>query len=424
MQDPLPARSIWALGITQIIGYGTLYYSFGVLAPEIGQEFGWTPESVYGALTVALLAGGLLAPVAGHLADRFGAARTMAFGSVAAAVALAAAALSSNGPAYATALVAMEVASSAVLYATAFAAIVQAGSQDAQKRITHLTLIAGFASTLFWPLTGSLLSVMDWHAVYLVFAGLNLAVCAPLHYWLSRRPRHDQAHAATAQQEGTMSSAPVTGALRDPNRSTGFGLMMFGFAVEGFILSAVLMQIIPLLQGLGLGAGTLLVTSLFGPAQVLSRLFFLGRSFLPTRVAIIAAALLPFGALALVLTAPSLPGAVLFAILFGFGSGLISIVSGSLPLQLMGRDKYGAKLGWLSSARQIASAVAPFCLALLMSAFGVVGGLWAIVGLGVVSIATFAALALLPRRTGGSPSPENQLPPAKFGPGPKPGPIV
>ena len=404
MQDTLSARGIWALGITQIIGYGTLYYSFGVLAPEIGREFGWSPEWVYGALTVALLAGGLLAPVAGHLADRFGAARTMAVGSVAAAISLAAAALSSNGPAYATALIAMEVASSAVLYATAFAAIVQAGSQNAQRRITHLTLIAGFASTLFWPLTGFMLSVMDWHAAYLVFAGLNLAVCAPLHYRLSRRPRHDRAHAAPAQHEGTTTPPPLAGTLAGPNRSTGFGLMMFGFAIEGFILSAVLMQIIPLLHGLGLGDGTLLVTSLFGPAQVLSRLFFLSRNFLPTRMAIIAAMLLPLGALALVLTAPSLPGAVMFAILFGFGSGLISIVSGSLPLQLMGRDKYGAKLGWLSSARQIASAVAPFCLALLMSTFGVTGGLWAVVGLGAVSIATFATLALLPRRTDGSSS--------------------
>ncbi len=395
MQDHLPARAIWALGITQIIGYGTLYYSFGVLAPEIGREFGWPAEWVYGALTVALLAGGLLAPLAGHLADRFGAARTMTFGSVAAAIALVAAALSANGPAYAVALVAMEVASAAVLYATAFAAIVQAGAQNAQKRITHLTLIAGFASTIFWPLTGWLLTMMDWHAIYLVFAGLNLLVCAPLHHWLSRLPRYDPVNAAPAQAI----PAPA-GALHGANRSLGFGLMMFGFAVEGFILSAVLMQIIPLLQGLGLGAGTLLVTSLFGPAQVLSRLFFLGRSFLSTQVAIIAAALLPLGALVLALTAPSLPGGVLFAILFGFGSGLISIVAGSLPLQLMGRSNYGAKLGWLSSARQIASAVAPFGLALLMGAFGIAGAVWTIVGLGIVSIATFSAIALLPRGVG------------------------
>lgn len=395
MQENLPARAIWALGVTQIIGYGTLYYSFGVLAPEIGRDFGWSPEWVYGALTIALLAGGLLAPVAGHLADRCGAARTMAFGSAVAAITLVAAGLSPNGPTFAAALIAMEIASGGVLYATAFAALVQAAGHGAQRSITHLTLIAGFASTLFWPLTSFLLNWMDWHSVYLVFAGLNLGICAPLHHWLSCLPRQEAVQTSPA----VAPAMPSAGMLVGQRRSTGFGLMMLGFAIEGFILSAVLMQIVPLLQGLGLGAGALLVTSLFGPAQVLSRLtnMVFGRNLLSTRLAIIAAVLLPLGALVLALTAPSLPGAVLFAILFGLGSGLISIVSGSLPLQLLGRDRYGARLGWLSSARQIASAIAPFCLALSIGLTGVSGALWIVAALGLVSIAIFSAIAFLAR---------------------------
>jgi MFS family permease len=398
MQDRVPARAIWALGLTQIVGYGTLYYSFSVLAPEIGRDFGWSPGWVYGALTIALLAGGFLAPVAGHLADRFGAARTMAAGSVAAAATLAAAGVAPNGMVYAASLVAMEITSSLVLYATAFAALVQAGGQGAQRSITHLTLIAGFASTLFWPLTSLLLRYIDWQAVYLVFGGLNLFVCAPLHLWLSRLRKgvSPQAPAATGR---AVESPPESGTLPGRHRSLGFGLMMLGFAIEGFILSAVLMQIIPLLTGLGLGTGALLVTSLFGPAQVLSRLanMVLGRNLLASRVAVIASILLPLGVLVLAATAPYLPGAVVFAILFGLGSGLISIVSGALPLQLMGRERYGTKLGWLSSARQIASAIAPFCLALLMGALGPSGALWVIASLGILSVLTFVAIALLRR---------------------------
>jgi MFS family permease len=394
MEDRIPARTVWALGTTQVIGYGTIYYAFSVLAPEIGRTFGWSPQWVYGALTIALLAGGLLAPVAGHLADRFGAARTMFLGSIAVSVTLVGAALSNTGPVFALFLVAMEVASCLVLYAAAFAALVQAGGQGAQRSITHLTLIAGFASTLFWPFTSLLLTVMDWRAVYLVFAGLNLLVCAPLHLWLSRfRPREAAVTATRASPVAT------TGMLTGSGRRIGFRLMLLGFAIEGFILSAVLMQIIPLLNGLGLGGGTLLVTSLFGPAQVLSRLanMVIGANLLSTRVAIIAAVLLPLGAATLALTAPSLAGAVIFAVLFGLGSGLISIVSGALPLQLLGRENYGARLGWLSSARQIASAIAPFCLALLMGLFGIAGALWVVASLGIVAVATFAAIALLPR---------------------------
>lgn len=186
MSDRIPAGAIWALGATQVIGYGTLYYAFSVMAPLIGAEFGWSPEWVFGALTVALLAGGLLAPVAGHLVDRYGAVRTMTAGSVVSAVMLAAAGLATNGFAFAAALIGMEIASTLVLYATAFAAIVQLGGKGAQRSITHLTLIAGFASTLFWPLTALLLTWMDWHAVYFVFAALNLFVCAPLHLSLGK----------------------------------------------------------------------------------------------------------------------------------------------------------------------------------------------------------------------------------------------
>jgi len=394
----IPARAIWALGVTQIIGYGTIYYSFSVLAPAIGREFNWPSEWVYGALTVALLAGGFLAPFAGHLVDRFGAARVMTLGSVAAALTLVAAALSSSGWVYGAALLAMEMASSFVLYATAFAALVQLGGQGAQRSITHLTLIAGFASTIFWPVTSLLLQHMDWHGVYLVFAALNLLVCAPLHFWLGRLKRAGSADAPAAP--GT-APAPVAPTLHGQHRNIGFALMLLGFAIEGFILSAVLMQIIPLLNGLGLGADTLLITSLFGPAQVLSRLtnMVLGKNLLSTRLAIIAAAFPPLGMVVVALTAPSLAGSVAFAILFGLGSGLTSIVSGALPLQLLGREKYGARLGWLSSARQIASAVSPFCLALMMTGFGITGALWTMSVLGLIATLTFLAIALLPRGT-------------------------
>src|SRR5262245_37103183 len=131
---------IWALGVTQIIGYGSLYYSFTILSPLIGAEFDWPPEWVFGALSLSLLARGLFAPAAGRAFDRYGAARMMALGSVAVSAMLVAAALAPNGPAFAVALIAMEVASALVLYAAAFAALVEIGGREAQRSIVHLTL--------------------------------------------------------------------------------------------------------------------------------------------------------------------------------------------------------------------------------------------------------------------------------------------
>lgn len=202
---------------------------------------------MFGTLSVALLLGGLLAPMAGSMADRYGAARTMIFGSVLAAVLLIGAAFAFDGFSFAAALIGMELASTLVLYATAFAALVQAGGQHAERSITHLTLIAGFASTLFWPLTSLLLSVMDWRSVYLAFAGLNLFVCAPLHYWLWRQAVVAEAHIAKSA-----SKLMDDGLLVGWQRNVAFVLMLAGFAIEGFLLSAILLQIMPILSGLEL----------------------------------------------------------------------------------------------------------------------------------------------------------------------------
>jgi len=378
---------IWALGLTQIAGYGTLYYSFSVVAPAIGHEYGWSQEWVFGALSAALLAGGLLAPLAGHLFDRFGAARMMAFGSAAAAITLALAALAPNGPLFAAALIAMEITSTLVLYAAAFAALVELGGASAQRSITHLTLIAGFASTIFWPLTMLLSDTLTWREIYFVFAGINLLICLPLHAWIAAQTKAHHAKPAPT----TNTAAPIVGSLPTQRRSVGLALLLGGFAIEGFLLSGVLMQIIPLINALGLAASTVLITTLFGPAQVLSRFvnMLFGRGLRATHLAVIASALLPAGILVLATTAPSIPGAILFAVLFGLGSGLTSIVSGSLPLELYGRERYGA--------RQIASALAPFGLALLIGATGTSSALIMCVVLGAVSIGAFAWVALMAR---------------------------
>lgn len=81
-----------------------------------------------------------------------------------------------------------------------------------------------------------------------------------------------------------------------------------------------------------------------------------------------------------------------FAILFGFGSGLTSIVQGSLPLYLFGSDGYGALLGRISAARLLASALAPFIFAYLMTQVGTWSALSAAIMLGVVAAAAFAGI--------------------------------
>lgn len=396
MDGKLPMGALSALGLTQIVGYGTLYYAFSILVPDISRDLGRSEQWVFGAFSLALLAGGFAAPVAGRLADRLGAARLMALGSLGVAASLALTAMAPGPLTFVAALATMQVVSVTVLYAMAFTAIVQTAGRSAQTSIVHLTLIAGFASSIFWPITSWLHGILTWREVYLGYAALNAAICFPLHLVLSRRASGSRAGPATA----TPAMEPGI-----PNRKgqAVFALMLLGFAIEGYALSAMLVHMVPLTQALGLGAAGLLVSSLFGPAQVASRLVNLlfGRGLSQVRLAVIAAVLLPTGLVILLTTSPWFAGAVLFAICMGLGSGLTSIVGGTLPLELFGRAGYGRRLGWSTAAKQLTSAVAPFAMSLSMAGFGVTASLWVVAVIGMAGAAMFVAIAFItPGRRG------------------------
>ncbi|MFJ1312053.1 arsenite efflux MFS transporter ArsK [Agrobacterium sp. P15N1-A] len=387
-----PARLIWALGVTQIIGYGTLYYSFSILAPAMARDLSIPEDRLFGLLSVALLMGGLLAPKAGKWADRFGAGRLMVPGSLAAAVSLVCAAFSTNAFMFGASMIAMELAATVVLYSTAFAAIVQVGGSKAQRSIVHLTLIAGFASTLFWPLTATLHEHLGWREIYLVFALLNGAVCMPIHWWIGRFPREPADSRPAANSSGDSAVPPV----KSPPQNAIFLLMLAGFALEGFVLASVLVHMVPLLTALGLGTAGLMVSTLFGPSQVASRLLnmIFGGRLSQTVLAVISAGLLATALAVLMTTTPWLPGLIVFAILFGLGSGLASIVGGTLPLELFGRKEYGARLGWVTAARQFSSALAPFAFAVLLYSWGAKPSLTLSIGGSVLAVIFFGCIAI------------------------------
>ncbi len=230
MTEPAPIAAIIALGITQIIGYGTLYYSFSILAPDMSRDLGWSSEAVFGALSAALLIGGLMAPALGKWIDRFGAGRIMTAGSAIAAAALVACALAPGRISFVAALIGIEAASNLVQYGAAFALLVQIRPQAAQRSITYLTLIGGFASTIFWPITTMLHAEMSWQQVYLVFAGLNLIICLPIHAVLSRQMRRNR------ERSGKASPARrVEGALAASARRMGFVLMALSFSLQSLV---------------------------------------------------------------------------------------------------------------------------------------------------------------------------------------------
>ena len=392
--------AVLALGVSQIISYGTLYYSFSILAPAMGEEFARSREWLFAAFSGTLFIGGIISPWSGRWADRFGAGRVMTLGSLAAALSLLACALAPDWSTFAPLLVSTGIATPFILYNTAFAVLVQIDPQSAPRRITLLTLVAGFSSTLFWPLATQLLHFFSWREIFLFYAALQVCICLPIHFWLSRMTRRSPRLKPETEAEPATIDA---GILPAASRKTALILAASGFSFGSFALSAMLVHLVPVLAAVGLGSSAVLVGTIFGPSQFASRLvnMVLGHRFSALMVAILSTALIPL-AFVMLLVPPFIPlfaGAILFAMFFGMGSGLNSIVQGTLPLALFGHHGYGEILGRMTAARLIVSSAAPFIFAFILEQLGPHAALAIAAFAGMCGVIAFVMLAGLVKRS-------------------------
>lgn len=375
-----------ALGVTQIVGYGTLYYAFPIAVPAMAADVGLAQEWLYGLFSAGMLAGGLIAPAVGRAMDRHGAPRVMATGSALAAALLALMPLVQGPVPLALVVLALELVAVAVLYDGAFATLALLRGDGARRAITNLTLIAGFASTVFWPLTGAMVEAIGWRATYGAFALMHLGLALPLHLWLVRQAR-------SADPARAPGAAPPAAPPPPPAVPGAFALMGAGFALSGMLVAALTVHMVPLLQALGLGAAAFAIAAVMGPAQVAIRA--LNAAFWtrlhPVDVSLIAALALPLALSALLVTHGAAAG-VAFAALLGVGGGLASIVRGTLPLAVFGPSGYGALLGRLTGLRTLLAAVAPFLFALLMRHAGPQAAMAAALAVGFAGALPMAVL--------------------------------
>jgi MFS family permease len=372
------------LGITQVIGYGSIFYAYPILVPYVSAEFGVAPTTLFAVLSIGLLAGGLVSPYFGGLLDRLGAPNVMAMGSLAAGGLMVAIAAAPNFASFAVLVVLLEALSFAVLYDAAFATLALREPQATRTAITRLTLIGGFASTLFWPLTGLLAEVWGWRGTYLSYAALHLLIALPLHFWIAR-----QATPAVSTARVESRARPNFATVAPDRQRKAFWVLGLSYAVTGMVIAAIGVHLVPVLLARDLGQIAFAMGMLMGPSQVAIRLVEAGfwRNWHPLSVALVSGAAVPLALLALLIPLDSVLLAAAFAVIFGAGQGLSSIVRGSVPLVLFGPAGIGARLGRLAALRTTLGAAAPFLFALGVAKIGADATLWISVGLGAVGLA-------------------------------------
>jgi MFS family permease len=356
-----PWRAVPVLGVTQILAWGSIFYTPVLIVPLIAAERGWSIAFTMGGFSFGLLVAGLASPTIGRSVDRYGGHVVMAAGSLTGALGLALIVRAAHPVAYFAVWLVLGVAMAAGLYDPAFASLGRIFGAAARRPITALTLIAGFASTVSWPATHFLLEGVGWRGTYLIYAALLAAVAAPLHALALPRSRADAAPGARAQAD-----APAR--VLAPH-GLPFVLVASAFASYAFVPSGMSANLLEIFARSGIDAGTVVwIGALFGPAQVGARLieFAFGRNLHPLWVVRFALAALLCAFAMLAMFGVSTASAAVFALMFGGANGLITITRGAVPLALFGPSGYGRLMGRLASPWMLMQAAAPLVMAFVV----------------------------------------------------------
>jgi hypothetical protein len=375
-------RLALAVGANQTLTWGMTFYLPAVIAGPAGDALGMSRAAVLGAFSTALLISGFCAPHVGRYIDRHGGR-----GILLASCAITAAGLlglgAAEGPVswYAAWLV-VGVGMSLGLYDVAFSTVGCLLGREAAPVITGITLLAGFASTIFWPIGAKLVQAMGWRETLFIYAAAQVAVNLPLVLAFVPGGRPQQAAAkATAGDGGRV-------------RIAAYAFLASFFTMRWFVSSAVAVFILPLLRGFGLSLDhAIFVSALIGPGQVAGRMieWSLGGRFDLLMRARIAALVSPLSFLILLAGGP-LAGPA-FALLYGMSNGILTINRGTLPMAIFGPSGYASLLGWLAVPVLLAQAGAPTLAAPVMDALAPGGVVVA------AAVATgLAALLLWPLR--------------------------
>src|SRR5688572_26677593 len=246
-RDPL-LFAVCALGIAQITAWGASYYCLGVLADPIAADTGWSRGFVYFGYTVSLLAMGAVSPWAGRAMDRIGARAVMAAGTVLVSAGLYALSRVTSEGAYLAVWALLGVGMRLCLYDAAFAALVQVVPTRGRLAISYLTLFGAFASTVFWVIGHYLNESGGWRHALIVFSVTNLVVClSPT--WIALWRRETVAPQVHAESAG---AAPASVALEGRHRVVAIALFALVMSLNGFVFSVIAVQLVPLLEGIGL----------------------------------------------------------------------------------------------------------------------------------------------------------------------------
>lgn len=380
--------TVLALGTAQTVAWASSYYLPAVLATPMARDLSTSPVEIFAAFSAALVVSAVIGPWGGAVIDRRGGRGVLIGSNLIFAAGLVCLAMAQEAILLWTGWLAIGLGMGIGLYEAAFAALAGIYGREARSPITGITLIAGFASTIGWPLSALMEAQIGWRGACLGWAGLHLFLALPLNCLLPL------GHIAVSAPAAAVKTGQDVDRAEARKSRWVMVLLALVFAITWFNSTAMAAHLPRLLEAAGATTAVAVAAgALIGPAQVAARLaeFTLMRQLHPLISARLATLTHPLGAG--VLLALGAPGAYAFAFLHGAGNGVLTIAKGTLPLALFGPVGYGLTQGLIGGPGRALQAAAPLLFGLALDRWGV-QAIWLTSGLALVAFLMLLAIRL------------------------------
>ncbi len=389
VNPPSFRATVAALAVGQLVCWAALYYAFSSFVLPMQRAFAWSKPQMMGAFTLGLAMWGAATYAIGGAIDRGHGRQVMTWGAALAGVGFLMWSMVASLPLLYLSWALMGTAMAMTLYEPAFNVLTKRFPDRYTQGITSLTLVGGFASTLSFPAVAWLIAWLDWRGALQAIGAVLLLLVAPLHAWALRGTPMQARPSSSTRAGRAADDATLHEALREPS----FWLLTATFTMYSFAAAALWAHVMPAFAAKGFSeVQALAVVVWVGPAQVLGRLLYLGFAhWLSARsLGLVVLGGLPVS-LAIFALAQQTAALLLFALLFGFANGLVTIVRGSLVPEYFGRRHVGRISGAMSGIALLSRAAAPLLTAWLLLALpGYPEMLLVLAGLGVAALVAFA----------------------------------
>lgn len=370
---------ILALGTTQTLAWASSYYLPAILADPIAHDLSISSNWVFAAFSASLLISAVLGPRVGRQIDLIGGRPVLTISNLSLAGGLVLLGLTHSIPMLVLSWLLLGIGMGYGLYDAAFGALGRIYGEAARGPITGITLMAGFASTIGWPLTALGLDHIGWRETCFAWAAAHILIGLPLNFFmLPAVPGAKLTAAASIKPHIPIDRTMV--------------LIAFAFAAAWTVTGAMAAHFPRILEAAGASPMEAVAAgALIGPAQVGARIVEASvlkryHPILSTRLACLTH---PLGAAILALSGGAIPA--VFAIFHGSGNGILTIARGTLPLAIFGPQNYAYRLGLIGAPSRMAQAAAPLLFGLLIDVMG--SGI--LIVSSALSLAALAALMML-----------------------------